>query len=103
MEVLVMAFCFTNPSGGTSMSHCSWAPHYPHPTAKVNIVRGFFDYECGWRFVGEAASPELAAYLGEHGSTEDRRVFVSEFELVDRRDLGPLVDFVAPRAGDTLG
>lgn len=94
MEVLVTAFCFSNPTGGTVLSKCDWAPHYPHPTAKVKIVRGFFDYECGWRFVGESACPELTAYLVEHGSSEDRRVFVSEFELADRRDLGPLIDFV---------
>ena len=99
MEVLVTAFCFSNPTGGTVLSKCDWAPHYPHPTAKVKIVRGFFDYECGWRFVGESACPELTAHLAEHASPEDRRVFVSEFELADRRDLGPLVDFVEAAEG----
>lgn len=46
------------------------------------------------------ADPELTAYIEAHASKEDRRVFVSEFELTDRRDLGPLIDFVEGMATD---
>lgn len=99
MEVQVKCFAFILPSGGTGMStNCSWVEPYPNSTAKIKITKGWWDYECGYRFIGESACPELAAYLEAHGSKEDRRVFVSELELADRRDLGPLIDSVLEEA-----
>lgn len=105
MDVKVTSFCFTNPCGGTGLSNAAHKVPYPHATATVKIHRGFFDYECGWRFVGESADPELTVYLAANGSADDRRIFVSEFELADRRDLGPLIDFVRqmPNGGHVAG
>ncbi|TXT25405.1 MAG: hypothetical protein FD131_4606 [Rhodocyclaceae bacterium] len=94
MEVSVTEFCFNNPAGGTAISDGSFNNEpYPHKTTKVVTVKGWLDYECGWRFIGLSADPLLTAYLEAHGHAVDRRVFFSEFDLADRRDLGPLIDF----------
>lgn len=101
MEVLVTSFCFINAAGGTGIAKGSrFTEEFPRPAARVKIRNGFHDYETGWRFIGEAADPELTAYIEAHASKEDRRVFVSEFELADLRDLGPLIDFVEGIATD---
>jgi hypothetical protein len=92
MEVKIKEFCYTGPSGGTRLSNGTFDTPYPHPEATVKVTRGFYDYECGHRFIGEPADPLLIAFRDEHGSTEDKRVFFSEFDLVDRRDLGELID-----------
>ncbi len=95
MEVLVTSFCFINAVGGTGIAKGSrFTEEFPRPTARLKIKNGFYDYETGWRFIGEAADPELTRYLDAHANKGDRRIFVSEFELVDRRDLGPLIDYV---------
>ena len=96
MIVSFTKFAFTVPAGGTGLSNWKHNARYPHPTVKVKVVKGWHDYECGYRFIAESACPELTAYLEANGSKEDRRVFVSEFDLVDRRDLGPLIDAVVP-------
>lgn len=102
MEVLVTSFCFSNAAGGTGISKGSrFTEEFSRPKARVKIRNGSHDYETGWRFIGEAADPELNAYLGAHARREDRRVFVSEFELADRRDLGPLIDFVEGMEADS--
>lgn len=94
MVVEFKKFAFRNTSGGTGLSNWRHNPRYPHPTVKVNVVKGWHDYECGYRFIAESACPELTAYLEANGSKDDKRVFVSEFDLADRRDLGALIDFV---------
>lgn len=95
MEVQVASFCYINSAGGTGISKGSaYHVQYPHTTARVNINQGFFDYETGWRFIGVSADPELTAFLATYANKDDLRVFVSEFELADRRDLGPLIDCV---------
>ena len=76
------------------MSDGHFDPRYPHKTATVEVTRGFCDYETGYRFIGVADDPELSAFRDKHGSSTDRRIFFSEFELADRRDLGPLVDAI---------
>ena len=95
MEVLVTSFGFTNAAGGTGIAKGSrFTKEFPLPAARVKIRNGFHDFETGWRFIGESADPELTGYLAAHANKDDLRVFVSEFELADRRDLGPLIDFV---------
>ena len=102
MEVFVTSFCFSNAAGGTGVSKGSrFTEEFPCPTARVKIKNGFHDYETGWRFIGESADPELATYLAVHAGKDDLRVFVSEFELADRRDLGPLIDFVEGMEADS--
>ena len=91
-EVAVTAFCYTTSCGGTGLSDGTIGTRYPHPVATVRVSRGFLDDECGYRFVGEAADPQLTAFRDLHGSATDKRVFFSEFDLADRRDLGPLID-----------
>jgi len=99
MEITVPEFCFNTPAGGTAISDGTFGNEaYPHPTATVTPIKGWFDYECGWRFIGESADPLLTTYLEAHGHPEDRRVFFSEFDLADRRDLGPLIDFASIQA-----
>ena len=75
MEVKIKEFCYTGPSGGTRLSNGTFDTPYPHPEATVKVTRGFYDYECGHRFIGEPADPLLTAFCDEHGSTEDKRVF----------------------------
>lgn len=100
MEVTVTNFSFVNLVGGTGMSRGCFGPRYPHPAATVRVLDGSCDYETGWRFIGESADPQLTAFLQAHANAQDQRVFISEFHLADRRDLGPLVDFVeAPPTG----
>ena len=94
MEITVTEFCFNNAAGGTAISDGSFNNEaYPHQTATVTPIKGWHDYECGWRFIGVSADPQLTSYLEAHGHATDRRVFFSEFDLADRRDLGPLIDF----------
>jgi len=94
MEITVTEFCFNNPAGGTAISDGSFNNEaYPQRTATVTPIKGWHDYECGWRFIGTSADPQLTAYLEAHGHATERRVFFSEFDLADRRDLGPLIDF----------
>lgn len=95
MEVQVVSFCYINSAGGTGISKGSaFHVQYPHITARVEIDHGFFDYETGWHFIGASADPELTVFLAAHANKDDLRVFVSEFELADRRDIGSLIDFV---------
>ena len=92
MQAKVRKFCYTGPSGGTRLSDGPFDPRYPQPTATVEVERGFFDSETGYRFIGKSADRQLTEFRDSNGSTTDRRIFFSEFDLVDRRDLGPLVD-----------
>lgn len=94
MEITVTEFCFNNAAGGTAISDGSFNNEaYPHQTATVTPIKGWHDYECGWRFIGVSADPQLTSYLEAHGHATNRRVFFSEFDLADRRDLWPLIDF----------
>lgn len=90
--VRIKEFCYTGPGGGTRLSNSPHDPSYPFPFALVQVQRMFLDYECGWRLIGEAADPQLQAFRDQHGCPMDRRIFFSEFDLADRRDLGPLID-----------
>jgi hypothetical protein len=92
MQVKVRKFCYSGPSGGTRLSDGPFDPRYPHPSATVEVERGFFDYETGYRFIGKPADPQITEFRDSNGSTTDQRIFFSEFDLVDRRDLGPLID-----------
>ncbi len=92
MQVKVRKFCYSGPSGGTRLSDGPFDPRYPYPSATVEVERGFFDYETGYRFIGKPADPKLTEFRDSNGSTTDQRIFFSEFDLVDRRDLGPLID-----------
>jgi hypothetical protein len=98
MEVKIKEFCYTGPGGGTSMSNGTFDAPYPHPDATVKVTRGFFDYECGHRFIGEPADPQLTSFRDEHGSMVDKRVFFSEFDLANPRDLAQLVERFVPYA-----
>ena len=91
-EVKIKEFCYSNPQGGTMLSDGMNGPAYPHPEASVKPVKGWYDYEIGWRFIGEVTDPQLDAFITQHGHP-DRRIFFGEFDLLDRRDLGPLIDF----------
>ena len=63
MIVKFTKFAFVNPCGGTGISDWEYNPRYPHPTVTVKVVKGWHDYECGYRFIAESACPELTEYL----------------------------------------
>ena len=71
MEVKIKEFCYTGPSGGTRLSNGTFDTPYPHPEATVKVKRGFYDYECGHRFIGEPADPLLTAFREEIGASAD--------------------------------
>ncbi|MBS4020088.1 MAG: hypothetical protein KGZ68_17835 [Dechloromonas sp.] len=99
MDVRIKQFCYTGPAGGTCLSDGAFGERYPHPEATVKVTRGFFDYECGYRFIGEPADAELTAFRNAHGSAIDQRIFFSEFDLVDRKQRKALIAQVIDNEG----
>ncbi len=87
VTVKIKSFAFMNPHGGTAMSDSSHNAKFPGKTTTVKATNGWEDYETGFRFIGESADPELTAYLKEHGSKEDTRIFFGEFDVVDQSDV----------------
>jgi hypothetical protein len=65
-------FSYINKAGGTSISG----------TGDIIITAVREDGENGIIIVGEAATAEMHAFLKEHGSPTDRRVFAGELELI---------------------
>lgn len=100
MEILINGFAYTNQRGGTAMSDGTGgfgdhALKYPNVVMKVVPTKGWEDMECGWRFWGKPADPQLDAFLADHASATDKRVFFSEFDLVNRRDLTSIVEYLS--------
>lgn len=79
--VTVSSFAFHNTAGGTGLSDWKHDPPFAGE-AKVRITKVWHDYECGWRAIGTAASPDLKAYLKLNANRKDQRVFIGEFEVI---------------------
>jgi hypothetical protein len=89
--VKVKSFSFMNKAGGSGMSNWNFDKNFPEPSATVKVVSGFYDYECGWRFIGEGNDDAVNAYMTEVASETDKRIFFSQYELVSHLDLAALV------------
>lgn len=93
MKVIINAFAFTNKAGGTGLSNWAFNPKFPAPTTTVQVVRGWFDYETGMRFVAVSADPALTDYLNANAKPGSQ-VFFGEQDLADTSVLGALCDHV---------
>lgn len=93
MEVEIKKFAFTNTGGGTGLSDWQYNEKF-HGVARVTFRKGWFDYETGYRFIGEACSYDLNLYLDRNASLENRSVYFGEQDLVDRNQLQCLLDMV---------
>ena len=93
MQIEIKEFAFINPNGGTGLSDGIMNERF-QGEAIVSVTKSWFDYEIGWRFVGEAISDDLKSYLDRNASKEDRRVFYGQFDLVDQSKLKPLLTLV---------
>src|ERR1035437_2528389 len=88
-------FAFTNTAGGTGLSDWQYNERYSgQPT--VTAVKGWHDYETGYRFIGESDDPALNTYLDRVAKASDRRVFFGESDVWDQRQLQALVDELYP-------
>lgn len=79
--VQISRFSFTNKAGGTGMSNWRWDPKF-EGTATVRVTKRWTDYETGRRFWGEAVSADLVKYMNKNASTDDKRIFFSQFDLI---------------------
>lgn len=95
MEVSITGFAFTNPKGGTGLSDGSFGREKFEGEAIVTLTSGFFDYEIGWRFKGEAVNAPLKDYMQRHASPDDQTVLYGEFDLVDCSEVSKLSAFLA--------
>lgn len=82
MEVEIKEFAYNNPKGGTNLSHGNYHPRFSGK-GTVKLKSGFWDYETGWRYRGEAVSEDLKSFISEHGHPVENTVYFSEFDLVD--------------------
>lgn len=79
--VEVRSLAFTRRSGGTGLTDWDHDPRLEGPI-KVRIVKGWFDYETGYRFVARADDERLRTYLDQHAKSADAEVYVSQFDFV---------------------
>ena len=88
--VKVKQFCFKNKAGGTGMSYQPFKQFEARDeifegSAEVKIVERWNDYETGERAVAEAVSDNVKEYLERNANATDKRVFIGEFDLADKR------------------
>lgn len=81
-RVRLKEFSFINKHGGTSLSNWEHNEKFSGD-ALVMITERWEDYETGYRFIGESIDAELDLYLGRNADPNDKRIFFSEFDVVD--------------------
>lgn len=81
--VKVKQFTFVNQYGGTWMSNSLHNEQYPN-LPFVKIVHKLNDSECGCIYHAVALDEDksLNEYLDKNASKDDRRLFISQFDVV---------------------
>lgn len=74
-------FSFKNKAGGTGMSNWDHDQRYQGPTPVITLNDVFYDYETGYRCIGDAVNPELVEYLEKVAHPKDKRVFITEHNI----------------------
>lgn len=74
-------FYFTNLHGGTGDSSGRFEEKYTGPTPIVEITKVWYDDEVGYRCWAKAVNPELIYYLEMNAHPNDKRIFVSQWEI----------------------
>lgn len=77
-------FAFNTQQGGTGLSNWDHNERFDS-TASARVIKGWYDYETGFRFVGISTDARLDAYLDRVAGT-DRRVFFGQFDLPQTDD-----------------
>lgn len=75
-------FGYRTPAGGTGLSNWEFNEKYEAEKAIVKITKVWYDDECGYRCWAEAVNEELKQYIDRNAHATDKRIFVSQFDLV---------------------
>lgn len=81
---LAKSFAFKNKYGGTGLSNWDYDERYTRKPPKIVITKVWYDYEVGYRCWAAAVSKELIEYLERVAHDTDKRIFVSEHELLKK-------------------
>jgi hypothetical protein len=83
--VTVKCFSYINTSGGTGISDETFNKerNYKYPTAKVKIVKRWYDYEAGDRFWAISVDGELDKYLKKYASKKINKNPWKSEELIE--------------------
>ena len=74
-------FAFMNKSGGTGLSDWDFNEKYTGPKPHIEIVHVFYDDEVGYRTWAKAINQELIDYMDRVAPPNDKRIFVSQWDL----------------------